>query len=978
MHISAFIERIKNSEDLGPQIVYHHYLPPQAPEYDQSQVFSSEISHSLRNFKIRELYTHQVEAIKRLREGKDILVCTPTASGKSLIYNLPVIEEILRKATVKALYIFPLKALEQDQLKNLYEFISGIPEGQVSATIYDGDTPPGDRQRIKKNIPNIILTNPDMLHRGILAYHDRWADFFSHLAFIIIDEVHTYRGIFGSHLAQIVRRLRRICLRYRTAPQFILSSATIQNPHELGKSLIDKEVEVISQSGAPKSGQHFLFINPLSGTNFLATQLFIQCLKSGLRTIAFTQSRKVTELINMWVRQLAPYLKDKVSSYRAGFLPEERRSIEAKLASGHLLGVISTSALEMGIDIGYLDVCLLVGYPGTIIDTWQRGGRVGRSVRDSLVALIANQDALDQYFMQHPTHFFKQSFEAAVIDPNNAHIMRAHLPCAAAEDPLSSRDVRFWNTDLECQLDFLESVGKLSRTSEDRPRWFATKKRPHLTVDIRSVGEAYTIFEGSTGGAIGTIDGIRAFKECHPGAIYLHRASPYVVERLMIDKRDIIVRQTDLKYFTQVRSEKETEILKTTKSQPRGQFIVKLGELKVTEQITGYEKRRVPGQELIGVFPLELPSQTFETVGLWIEIEPAIKKMVEKKGLHFMGGIHAIEHAAISLFPLFALCDRNDIGGISYDFHHQVGKAAIFIYDGYPGGVGLAQRGFDVVLKLLSQTLDLIKKCPCEEGCPSCIYSPRCGSGNKPLDKRGAIRVLEALTGLISLADMASGHIEPQSAMRQINKKTASEKVDQKRVLYFDLETQRSAEEVGGWQNIHLMMVSVAVLFDSLEKRFHIFPEHQIDGLFEHLSSADLVIGYNVKRFDYAVLKPYTSRNLEEIPTFDMLEDIYDRLGYRLSLDHLVRETLSKQKTADGLQALEWFKAGQIEKLTEYCKQDVLLTRDLFLYGMGKGYLIYLNKKENERMRLVVDWDLTTLIKRVNPGRRNSQMFLYS
>jgi len=965
MQISTFVEGIKKSKDLGPQVVYHRYLPAQDPIYDQSQIISPEISKVLRKFGIEGLYTHQIQAIEKLKGGKDILVSTPTASGKSLIYNLPVIEEILKKPALRALYIFPLKALEQDQLKNLYDFISGIKQGQISATIYDGDTPTGDRQRIKNRIPNIILTNPDMLHRGILAYHERWAEFFSNLAFVIIDEVHTYRGIFGSHLAQVLRRLKRICLLYQTAPQFILSSATIQNPHDLGKNLIDKEVEVISQSGAPKSGQNFLFLNPTSSTNFLATQLFIQCLNSGLRTIAFTQSRKVTELISMWVKQLAPYLRDKVSSYRAGFLPDERRYIERRLASGELLGVISTSALEMGIDIGYLDVCLLVGYPGTIINTWQRGGRVGRSGRDSLVALIANQDALDQYFMQHPSNFFEQSFEAAVIDPANAHIIRAHLPCGAAETPLDLNDTQFWHDDLKGHLDFLESVGELSRTSEGRPRWFASKKRPHLKVNIRSVGETYTIFDGSTGDAIGTIDGVRAFKECHPGAIYLHRANPYHVERLMLDRKDVVVRQTDLNYLTRVRSEKETEILKIRQSQPKGQFVVKLGELKVTETITGYEKRRVPGQELIGVFPLDLPPQTFETVGLWVEIEDAIKRMSETKELYFMGGIHAIEHAAISLFPLFALCDRNDIGGISYTFHPQVGKAAIFIYDGYPGGVGLAQRGFDIILKLLGKTLDLIKGCPCEEGCPSCIYSPRCGSGNKPLDKNGAIMVLEALTGLISLAEIPPVELEPPPYRDSVEKRPVRKDEDQKRIFYLDLETQKSAMEVGGWTNIHLMMVSVAALFDSLGDRFYIFTEDQIHDLIEHLARVDLVIGFNLKRFDFKVLEPYTSQDLDKIPAFDILEDIYNRLGFRLSLDHLVKETLNKGKSADGLQALEWFKAGDIEKLTEYCKQDVLLTRDLFLHGLEKGYLVYRNKRANERVRLLVDWDLGKLINKI-------------
>jgi len=965
MELSTFVEYIKKSKDFGPQIVFHRYLPHQDSRYDKSWTFSPDMLHLLRKSNIEKLYTHQIKAIEKLKEGKDILVSTPTASGKSLIYNIPVIEEILKNPSVRALYIFPLKALEQDQLKNLYDFIYGIKEGRFSASIYDGDTSTGDRQRIKNKIPNIIMTNPDMLHRGILAYHEKWADFFSNLSFVIIDEVHTYRGIFGSHLAQILRRLKRICLQYKTTPQFILSSATIQNPHDLGKNLIGKEVEVISESGAPKSGQHFIFLNPESSTSFSATQLFIQCLKSNLKTIAFTQSRKVTELINMWARQLAPDLKDKVSSYRAGFLPEERRYIENKLANGKLLGVISTSALEMGIDIGYLDVCILVGYPGTIINTWQRGGRVGRSGRDSLVALIANQDALDQYFMQHPANFFDQSFEAAVIDPNNTHIVRAHLPCAAAENPLTLNDSQFWNNDLNSHLNFLESAGELSRTSEGKQRWFPNKKRPHLKVNIRSVGETYTIFDGKTGEAIGTIDGIRAFKECHPGAIYLHRASPYHVEQLMIDKKDIIVRQTDLKYFTRIRSEKETEIIKIDKSQPKGQFVVKLGKLKVTEKITGYEKRRVPGQELIGVFPLDLPTQTFETIGFWIEIEDIIKRMAEDKDLHFMGGIHAIEHAAISLFPLFALCDRNDIGGISYTFHPQVGKAAIFVYDGYPGGVGLAQRGFGIILKLLDKTLDLIKGCLCEEGCPSCIYSPRCGSGNKPLDKKGALLILEALTGVISFADIPTVEVKPKPLTYQVNENIIPEKENQKRILYFDLETQKSAEEVGGWQNTHLMMVSVAVLFDSLEERFYIFAENHINRLIEHFAKADLVVGFNLKRFDYAVLAPYTSQNLNEIPTFDMLEDIYNRLGFRLSLDHLARETLQKGKLADGLQALEWFKAGEIEKLTEYCKHDVIITRDLFLHGLEKGHLIYRNKRENERVRLLIDWGIDKIIKKV-------------
>ncbi len=965
MHLSRFVQNLKMSSDLGTQLVHHHYLAPQAPEYAQDLLVSPDISSLVKTVTDKGLYSHQAEAIRLLKQGLDILVSTPTASGKSLIYNLPVIERVLSDSRARALYIFPLKALEQDQLKNLSDITHGIKGSRVKAAIYDGDTSKSDRLKIRKKAPNIIMTNPDMLHRGLLPYHEAWSEFFSNLNFVIIDEVHVYRGIFGSHLAQILRRLKRICSLYKKIPTFILSSATVQNPRELGRNLTGKEVTVVSKSGAPKSGQHFIFLNPLSSTNVLASRLFIQCLESRLRTIVFTQSRKATELINMWSGQMAPSLKGLISSYRAGFLPGERRLIEKRLARGEMLGVISTSALEMGIDIGHLDVCILAGYPGTIINTWQRGGRAGRSGRDSLIALVANQDALDQYFMRKPEIFFDQSFESAVIDPDNDHILRAHLPCAAAETPVTLKDEKFWGSALNEHLECLEFTGSLRRTSEGEKRWYATRKRPHLGVDIRTSGEIYSIFEDGTGQAIGTIDGVRAFRECHPGAVYLHRANTYIVDRLDIAKRDIIVRSTGLRYFTRIRSEKETEIINVERSRPKGQFVVKLGDLKVTETITGYEKRKVPGQELIGVYPLELPPQTFETVGLWVEIEHSIKRTAEERGLHFMGGIHAIEHAAISLFPLFTLCDRNDIGGISYTFHPQVGKSSVFIYDAYPGGVGLARKGFDIILELLGQTLDLIKGCPCEQGCPSCIYSPRCGSGNKPLDKQGAVTVLEALTGVIPLEEMAEGG--EKSAVPEISKggDKPDSKARSKRVVYFDLETQKSAEEVGGWKNAHLMMISVAVLFDDLEQRFYVFSEEDIDRLVEHLTRADLVIGFNVKRFDYTVLSPYTCKNLNEIPTFDILEDVHSRLGFRLSLEHLVRETLNKGKAGNALQALEWFKAGQIEKLTEYCTQDVRITRDLFLHAVNNGCLIYKGKKEDERLRLLVDWKIEDLINKI-------------
>jgi DEAD/DEAH box helicase domain-containing protein len=961
--LTDYVNTLRAHPDFGPAIIHHRFVPPVKASYGSDPRLPEVILPVLQDQGIQRLFTHQVDAVERIRRGANVLVSTPTASGKSLIYNLSVLEALLRDDSAKALYVFPLKALEQDQYKNLSLLLKGVKDRKIFAGIYDGDTSAYRRKQMRSRVPHILFTNPDMLHTGILAYHSNWEDLFRNLSFVILDEVHTYRGIFGSHVNQIIRRLKRICALYGSKPRFILLSATVNNPGAFGESLIGAEIEVIDSTGSPRAGQHVLFLNPQTSANFSSARLFAHCIQAGFRTIAFTQSRKTTELMHVWVSQLVPRLRNRISSYRAGFMPEERREIEQRLARGDLLGVISTSALEMGIDIGYLDICLLVGYPGTIINTWQRGGRVGRSGRESMVILIAKPDALDQYFMKHPDELFGRSYEAAILDPHNPYVVQAHLPCAASEDPLTLDDERYWTEGLPGHLEKLEIEGELMRTAEGRPTWFATKKRPHQRVNIRSVGRSFTIFERETGQAIGTVDGIRALKECHPGAVYLHRATHYQVDLLNLQKKDIIAHQSDLRYFTRVRTEKETEIIRVHRSRPRGQFLVREGTVKVTELITGYEKRALPGQELMGVFSLDLPPQTFETVGFWIEIEPAIKKWVEEKGLHFMGGIHAIEHAAIGIFPLFALCDRNDIGGICYTHHPQVGKSAIFIYDGYPGGVGLAQRGFEMILELMEKTLDHLRNCECDEGCPSCIHSPKCGSGNKPLDKGAAVLTLECLVGRIPLADISGDEQEPgETAGSPV---PAPLEIPEKgpRIVYFDLETQKLAQDVGGWGNTHLMRVSVAVIYDSLEKRFLAFTEDEIDSLLAHLEKADLVVGFNVKRFDYTVLGAYTSEDLGELNTFDILEDIHQRLGFRLGLDHLAVETLKKGKSADGFQAVEWFNRGEMEKLTDYCRQDVAVTRDLFQYGLDKGYLIYRSKKEDQRVRLRVDWDLDALLK---------------
>jgi len=960
--LSQYLKTLKAHPDFCDAFSYHRYLPSREAEFGPSTRFHEDIRDTMERLGLTGLYRHQAEALEHLKKGNNLLVATETASGKSLIYNVAVLEKILDNRKSRAIYIFPLKALEQDQLKNLSPWLRGIRGMEISADIYDGDTTPYRRKKIRERIPHILLTNPDMLHRGILAHHHNWEGLLRDLSFVVIDEVHTYRGIFGSHLAQIVRRLKRLCRIYGSCPRFILLSATISNPEDFGQRLIGEEIQVIQRSGTPRAGQHFIFLNPEESPNFFSAKLFVHCMRSGFRTIAFTQARKVTELIHVWTSRLAPELTRRISSYRAGFMPGERRGIEKRLASGDLMGVVTTSALEMGIDIGFLDICILVGYPGTIINTFQRGGRVGRSGRESMVILVGKPDALDQYFMKHPADLFERPFEAAVLDPDNPVVVHDHLPCAAAEAPITLRDRAFWGEGLDPHLEKLEQEGLLNRTAEGDPVWFSSRRNPQLTVNIRTAGQTYTIFERETGQAIGTVDGIRAFKECHPGAIYLHRARQYEVDRLILDKKDIVVHRSRLNYFTRTRSEKETEIIKTVRSRPAGQFLVKEGRLKVFERITGYEKRTLPGQGLIGVFDLNLPPQIFETIGFWIEIEPVIMRFIEEKGGHFMGGIHAIEHAAIGIFPLFALCDRNDIGGICYPHHPQVQKSAIFIYDAYPGGVGLAHRGFEVVLELLEKTLEIVKSCECEDGCPSCIHSPKCGSGNKPLDKGAASLILEALTGRISLSEMSNEKVTEIAPPLVQEKEPEREEARGPRIIYLDLETQKTAQEVGGWQNAHLMRISVAVIFDSLDERFFTFEEDRLGELMGRLTGADLIVGFNIKRFDYRVLRAYTQRDLGTLNTFDILEDIHRRLGFRLSLDHLARETLGTGKTAHGLQAVEWFRQGEMKKLAEYCQNDVSTTRDLFLFGLENGYMVYRKKGVETRLRLAVDWDMERLL----------------
>ncbi|HET6371772.1 MAG TPA: DEAD/DEAH box helicase, partial [Candidatus Polarisedimenticolia bacterium] len=901
----------------------------------------------------------QAEALSLLAEGCNVLTVTPTASGKSLIYVIPALEAIAADPAGHALFLFPYKALEQDQLASLKSFIASAGlEETVTASIYDGDTPQTERRKIRAHPPGILITNPDMLHMGLLAYHAGWRSFFERLKLVVVDELHVYRGIFGSHFHHLMRRLARVCRSYGSNPRFIVSSATIGNPEAFSTSLLGAPFTVIETSGAPRSGQHFLFVNPSSGSPYTAaTFLLEKCLREGYRTIVFTKARKITELLTSWLAGTAPDLMTRVSSYRAGYLPEERRRIEERLSSGDLLGVISTSALEHGIDIGGLDVCILVGYPGSITSSWQRAGRVGRSDRESLVVLVALPDALDQYFMTNPAEFFERGFEHAAVDTANPVIAGQHLVCAGAEIPITQADKEHYAPAAFALVETLAKDGGLVADAGGQA-WYSLRRNPQRDVNLRATGNGYTIADADTGRTIGTVDGVRAYVECHEGAIYLHQAQQFEVVELDREHRRITARRVERDYYTQVLSEKETEILEVLATRQLTGYKASLGRLRVTQEFKEYVRKRISDQQKMSSHPLDLPPLVYETVGLWWEIPESVRAEAERREHHFMGSIHASEHAAISLFPLLTICDRGDIGGISYPAHPQTGGSTVFIYDGYPGGIGLAAAGYERIEALLGRTLQTLVTCDCEEGCPSCIHSPKCGSGNHPLDKAGARFVLESLVAATNQGPPKEIPAKRGATLRAAPLPAVPEPPttpSPARLLFFDLETRRSAEEVGGWGRIHEMGLALAVIYDESEGAYRTYFEADVDRLIADLLAADRVVGFNVKRFDYTVLRGYRDAAYEQIPTCDLLEEIHRRLGFRLRLNHLAEETLHEGKSADGLQSLRWFKEGRMDLIEEYCKKDVEVTRRLYHFGRENGYLLY-RDHAGRPVRVTVGW----------------------
>jgi DEAD/DEAH box helicase domain-containing protein len=717
-------------------------------------------------------WRHQGQAATAAFAGEDVIVSTGTASGKSLAYQLPALAALQADDRARVLYLSPTKALAGDQLRGL----DALGIHFLRAATYDGDTPPDVRDWVHGHA-NWVLTNPDMLSRAILGRHSWWSSYLRRLRYVVVDECHTYRGLFGSHVSLVLRRLRRICAHYGAHPVFVLASATVSDPAVSAERLIGRPVRAVTVDCAPRAAKVFALWEPpltsLRGENGApvrraagseAARLLADLVGAGARTLTFVRSRRGAEITALSAQRLlreagAGDLAERVSAYRAGFLPEERRALEAALSRGQLLGVAATNALELGIDISGLDAVVLAGYPGTLASLWQQSGRAGRGADGSLVVLVARDDPLDTFLIHHPDALFRRPVEATVFDPGNPYVLAPQLCCAAAELPLTEADLAMFGGEIAREvLDALASHRVLRR----RPHgWYWTSPNQPPS-DLRGGGGSpVTIVEAATGNLLGTVDAAAAHAGVHPGAVYLHLGRSYVVDSLDLDRPNALVHAEEPDWTTSAREITDIHILTALTSTSHGSISVHFGDVEVSHQVVSYQRRRISTGEIIDETPLHLPRRELVTRAVWYTIDADGLEDAELADADVPGSVHAAEHAAIGLLPLFATCDRWDIGGVSTALHPDTERATVFVYDGHQGGAGFAERGHAVLAEWLSATRAAISSCECLSGCPSCVQSPKCGSGNDPLDKPGAVRLLDAVLKSVGPIEASSDALTP-------------------------------------------------------------------------------------------------------------------------------------------------------------------------------------------------------------------------
>lgn len=786
MDVDAFLREIGNRRGYRGQMVHVHDVPAREASFGElAEPLHVALRGVLAQRGIERLYSHQAAAIEAVRRGENVVVVTGTASGKTLCYNLPVIEALLAEPHAKALYLYPTKALAQDQLRGLNELKALDPSLPLEAGTYDGDTP-GDTRRKLRDEGNVILTNPDMLHSGILPNHSRWAAFFSQLRYVVIDEVHSYRGIFGSNVGNVVRRLRRICAHYKAQPQFIAASATIDNPQEHAETLVGAGFAPVTNDGSPRGPKRFVLWNPpfiddgkveRRSPNVEAQKLMVDLITQGIQTICFVRARRTAEVLYRYVRdellEENPRLANTVRAYRGGYLAEERREIERLLFSGKLLGVTTTNALELGIDIGSLDAAILVGYPGSVASTWQQAGRAGRGDEEALVILIGQNQPIDQYLMQHTEYFFGQAAERAVVEPGNPYILAGHLRCACQELPITEADCGDFGETAASVMGLLE---------EDQQAFFRNGKwrwkgvaHPARDVNLRNLDENnYTIqdMSGPEPQIIGQLDEFSAFSQVHAEAIYMHKGDPYFVDRLDTTERIAYVRKGDYDYYTQAIDKTEIRVDETELD---GQWRVSrvcFGPVTVTAIVYLFRKIKFHSRDSIGFGNINLPPLPLETEAVWVVPPGFALERVRAYGRLPEDGLLGVANAALGVLPIFVLCDPADVG--SAVDSSNLGTPAIFLYDRYPKGLGFAEKAHERLEDVLQAALYLIQECECEDGCPSCVGSPLpvFGPTDDDVDSRGKIPDKEAalclLHDLLQLEPYVPRPVDPEKLERRL------------------------------------------------------------------------------------------------------------------------------------------------------------------------------------------------------------------
>ncbi|MEA1939128.1 MAG: DEAD/DEAH box helicase [Candidatus Caldatribacteriota bacterium] len=738
MQIEEILEGFKKYNKISSCFTAWEHIPTKDAIYeDFPDWIEGKLMSVLIEKGIEKLYSHQASALNSIREGKNVVVVTPTASGKTLCYNLPVLDAILKDENSRALYLFPTKALSQDQLKELYQLLTALDEG-IKTYTYDGDTPNSARQAIRKQ-GHIVVTNPDMLHLGILPHHIKWLNFFQNLKYVIIDEIHIYRGVFGSHLGNVIRRLKRICRFYGSNPQFICCSATIANPRELSQKIVGENFDLVDNNGAPQGEKHFLFYNPpvinkelgirKSVINEVA-QMVSYFLDYNIQTIVFARSRLTTEVLTSYLKDFLAKTgrsKDIVRGYRGGYLPNLRREIERGLKDGEIKGVVSTNALELGIDIGQLDACIMAGYPGTISSTWQQAGRAGRRSNTSIAILVASSNPIDQFVINHSTYFFGESPESVVIDPNNLSILINHIRCASFELPFKEGE-DFGTEKLEDILKHLEEKGVIRHVGG---KWYwMSEIYPANEISLRSASlENFVIIDTSSGEqaqVIGEVDKASVPTLIYKGAIYLHEGVQYSIKKLDYEEQKAYAERVKVNYYTDAQVESHIEVLEELDKNEEKKAEYAYGEVNISTRSTTYKKVKFYTHENIGFGEISLPLEEMHTTAYWISLSGKVVESLkfhedEEISFDLGSGLLALSNILINVAPLYIMCDPQDIRTVPEVCSPITGKPTIYIYDNYPGGVGFSEKMFHLHKSLLKAARELIVTCGCDKGCPSCV-----------------------------------------------------------------------------------------------------------------------------------------------------------------------------------------------------------------------------------------------------------------